>query len=328
MADPRARIQRLLSLVPYVLKHQGATLGELCEVFGVTRDQLMRDLNLIFVCGQPDYTPADLIEVDIDGDRVFIRMADYFARPLRFTNTELYGLHLACSALAKLSGKEASTALLSAMEKISEALREGRPPQDGIDGRIEIKPPSHERDVLSELSRACGERRVVDMEYYTYGRDEMSRRRVHPLSLEFGMGHWYLRAWDERRGESRVFRVDRIKELEVTAETFVPPEGEDLESSPPGPYGAAESGGIEVKLSFSAALADWAREQPIFTRCEEVKGRLVCVLRTENLSWLERELLSYGTEVKVISPPELKRRLKERALATLAVYGTDRPDTS
>ncbi len=328
MADQRARIQRLLSLVPYVLKHQGATLGELCEVFDVTRDQLLRDLNLIFLCGQPDYTPADLIEVDIDGDRVFIRMAEYFARPLRFTPAELYGLHLACSALVKLSGEEASAPLLSAMEKISRALRQGRPSREEIDGRMAIKPPSHEREVLSELSRACGERRVVEMEYYSYGRDELTRRRVHPLSLEFGMGHWYLRAWDERSGEGRVFRVDRIKELETTEETFEPPLGEEVESGPPSPYGVAESGGIEVKLSFSSALADWAREQPAFSRCEEVRGRLVCTLRTDNLSWLERELLRHGTEVKVISPPELKRRLRERALATLAVYGVNPPGST
>ncbi len=324
MADPKDRIQRLLSLVPYVLRHQGATLEELCEVFGVSRHQLMRDLELIFICGQPDYTPADLIEVDFDGNRVYIRMADYFARPLRFTPAELYGLHLACSALAKLSDDKAAAPLFSAIDKITQALRQGRSSNDEIEGRMEIKPASHERAVLSELSRACEGRLVVEMEYYSYGRDELTGRRVHPLSLEFGMGHWYLRAWDERSREVRVFRVDRIKELATKAETFDPPPGEDLESSPPGPYGVVGSGGIEIKLSFSSALAGWAREQPIFTRCEEVRGRLVCTLRTENLSWLERELLSYGTEVKVISPPELKKRLRERALATLALYGDER----
>jgi predicted DNA-binding transcriptional regulator YafY len=51
-----------------------------------------------------------------------------------------------------------------------------------------------------------------------------------------------------------------------------------------------------------------------------VRGRLVCTLRTDNLSWLERELLKYGTEVKILSPPELKHRLRARAKNLLGIY--------
>lgn len=52
-----------------------------------------------------------------------------------------------------------------------------------------------------------------------------------------------------------------------------------------------------------------------------VRGRLVCTLRTDNLSWLERELLRYGTEVEIISPPELKERLRARVKNLLEMYG-------
>lgn len=317
MADPVDRITRLLSLIPYVLKHQGASLVELSEVFEVSQEQLLRDLHLIFLCGQPDYTPADLIEVEIDDDRVVIGMADYFARPLRFTPAELSGLYLACSALARLSGSPASSALTSAMEKIGKALGVTQFPQDDIEESVEIHSLAPERAVLARLSRALEERRVVEMEYYTYGRDDLTHRRIHPLSLEFGMGHWYLRAWDDRSREVRMFRVDRIKELEVTGDVFEPHPGEEEASGAPG---TAVSGDIEVRLRFSPALARWAREQAIFTDMKESKGYLECTLRTDALSWPERELLRYGTQVEVISPPELKERLRERAERILSIY--------
>jgi proteasome accessory factor C len=321
MTDPESKIQRLLSVIPYVLKNQGVSLGELCEVFGVSRAQIISDLDLIFMCGQPDYTPADLIEVEIDGDQVYIRMADYFARPLRFTSAELSGLYLACEAVRRLSGQPASSALTAAMDKIAGVLEEGTVPRDLIRKSVEFHPPTPWLEIVADLSRACEQRRVVEIEYYTYGRDDITRRRVHPLSLEFGMGNWYLRAWDGRSREIRVFRVDRIKDMNVTGEEFEPPPEEEVDKTTQGSYGVASGGEIDVRLRFSPALARWAEEQPIFSQAEMVRGRLVCTLRTDNLSWLERELLKYGTEVEILSPPELKHRLRARAKNLLGIYG-------
>jgi proteasome accessory factor C len=320
MPDPDGKIERLLSLIPYVLKNQGVSIADLSEVFGVSKAQLMSDLELIFMCGQPDYTPADLIDVAIDDDRVTISMADYFARPLRFTPLELSGLYLACKALERLSGPPASSALTSAMDKIAGAL--GVVPVSGADigESVDIHPPTPERKVIAELSQASESRRVVEMEYYTYGRDDLMSRRVHPLSLEYGMGHWYLRAWDTLRGEIRTFRVDRIKDMTITAEQFEPPFGEADAEPSTAPYGAAACGEIEVRLSFPAALARWAKEQTLFSHTREERGRLVCILSTDNLTWLERELLKYGTEVEILSPPELKERLRARLKSLLSKY--------
>lgn len=251
MSDPESKIQRLLSVIPYVLKNQGVTLSELCDVFGVSRAHIVSDLDLIFMCGQPDYTPADLIEVEIDGDQVFIRMADYFARPMRFTTAELSGLYLACEAVRRLSGPPASSALTSAMDRIAGALKEGAVPRDLIAESVDFHQPAPGGELVAALSEACERRRVVEMEYYTYGRDDITRRRVHPLSLEFGMGNWYLRAWDGRSREIRVFRVDRIKDMKVTADTFEPPPEEEADRPSPGPHGVAAGGEIEVCLRFS-----------------------------------------------------------------------------
>jgi proteasome accessory factor C len=315
MSDLEERLNRLLSLIPYVIKHQGVSLEELSEVFEVSREQLLKDLHLIFMCGQPDYTPADLIDVDIDEDRVFIGMADYFARPLRFTPAELSGLYLACSALVKLSGKPASAELSSAMEKIRKTLGAASVTGNDIEESMQIKQLVTEQQVLEGLSSALEEWRVVAIDYYTYGRDEFSRRRVNPLSLEFGLGHWYLRAFDERSREVRVFRVDRIKDLEVTTEGFEPPadlEEADLDSSP--------TGSIEVHLRFSPALAAWAEEQKIFRDLKREGGYLTCSVQTDTLAWLEKELLRYGTDVEVLSPPELRDNLKKRVQKLLSIY--------
>ncbi len=67
-------------MVPWVIAHPGATVRDVCERFGYTRDELIADLNLVFVCGLPGYGPGDLMVAYIEDDEVVIDMADYFSR--------------------------------------------------------------------------------------------------------------------------------------------------------------------------------------------------------------------------------------------------------
>jgi len=327
LSDSSRRIKRLLSLIPYVIKHQGCTVQELCEVFRVSRKQLQADLDTIFCCGQPDYTPADLIEVELDGDRVYIRMADYFSRPLMFTPSELTGMYLACKAAEKMLGRSASRPLKSALAKMERALGFRVPAGEGeVEGSVEVPDLGWERAMVDDLSRAAREKRVVEMEYYVHGRDEMTSRRVYPISLVFGVGHWYMRAWDEARGETRNFRLDRVKSYQVTEERFELPRRVEEEGGTPFPRFGEDS--LQVTLRFSPRLAKWAREQPIFQDWREEEGGLVCTLRSDSLSWLEREILKYGLEAEVLGPPEVKDALASRIRKVLRLYQAHRDPSS
>ena len=74
----------MLVVVPYLIQHPGTTLNEASNVFAIPVAQLRRDLEQLFLAGLPPYGPGDLIDVEIDDDgRVWIGMADYFARPNR-----------------------------------------------------------------------------------------------------------------------------------------------------------------------------------------------------------------------------------------------------
>ena len=60
------RLQRILLLVPYAIKHPGISVDELSTKFGIKNADLVDDLNLLFMCGLPGYGPGDLIDVDFD----------------------------------------------------------------------------------------------------------------------------------------------------------------------------------------------------------------------------------------------------------------------
>src|SRR5205823_10799188 len=89
------RLRRLLALVPWVATHDGPHIEDVCARFGTTERELLDDLDLLFLVGVHPFDPGSLIEVDVDEGRVWIRFADWFARPLRLTPAE--GLSLVAS---------------------------------------------------------------------------------------------------------------------------------------------------------------------------------------------------------------------------------------
>jgi len=122
------RLRRLLAIVPWIASHDGPTIAEVCERFDVTENELAADLELLWVCGLYPYTPDMLIDVDIDGDRVWIRYAEYFSRPLRLTPAEGLALVAAARAVLAVPGsdpEELCRQALPAEERRGDARRLG-----------------------------------------------------------------------------------------------------------------------------------------------------------------------------------------------------------
>src|SRR5687768_8314409 len=124
-AKASTRLQRLLAVVPYVVRHPGTPLQELARLFDVEERELVQDLNLLFVTGLPPYGPGDLIDVEIEEGRVWISMADYFSRPVRLTRSEALALYVRGKAVAGAPGLEEASALTSALAKIEAGLGPG-----------------------------------------------------------------------------------------------------------------------------------------------------------------------------------------------------------
>lgn len=58
--------------------------------------------------------------------------------------------------------------------------------------------------------------------------DSLTKRPTRPLVLEFWGRLWTGGTWDEIRGDFRCFRVDRIKSLRLTGESFAEEPGKTL----------------------------------------------------------------------------------------------------
>jgi proteasome accessory factor C len=307
-------LRRLLVLVPYLVKHPGTELAEITRLFGVREDELTSDLNLLFVSGLPPYGPGDLIGVAIEDERVWIDMADYFSRPLRLTRAEALALYLRGTALAVTPGLREATALASALRKLEERL--GPETLGELAERVEAAEGGKPAETLDALRKAVTGNERVRIEYYAASSAETTAREVDPEEVFFAIGNWYVAAFDHRSGEERLFRADRIRSVEPTGEHFEP---RGLSGAGRALYTPTERD-VPVRLLLHPA-ARWVGEYyEVDAETETPTGDLEVQLPASRLEWVARLVLRLGGEAEVLSPHELKGRVRELAGRTKELY--------
>jgi proteasome accessory factor C len=304
------RLRRLLALVPYAVRHPGTTLEELARVFEVNRAELMSDLNLLFVTGLPPYGPGDLVDVQIEGERVWISMADHFSRPVRLTRGEAIALYLGATALLGTEGPEAE-ALQGALKKLREALGGGGPE----DLHLEVEQAAGRRGPLEAVREATEARERIEIDYYSASRDEVATRHIDPEQVFSAIGNWYVVAWDHVRDEERMFRVDRIREVRPTGQTFqtrgLLGQGRPL-------YDRSDQD-VQVRLLLRPG-ARWVAEYYQVERAIPRGDDLEVVFPAKDLAWVAKLVLRLGGEAEVLDPPELRDLARRAADEALRLY--------
>jgi proteasome accessory factor C len=301
----------MLALVPWVAARDGPTLEEVCERFGCTEAELLSDLDRLFMCGLYPYTPDVLIEVDVAGGRVWIRYADYFSRPLRLTPAEGLALLAAGKTVQSFPGADESGPLARGLAKLARTL--GVAGEDALDVALAAVP----EDVMATIRAAVDERRQLELDYYSFGRDDVSRRVVDPYAVFSAGGQWYLSAHCHAVDDDRLFRVDRVR----TA-TLLDTPVQHTEGSVAAAVYRARDDDPRVTVELAPA-GKWVAEQyPVEITKELSGGRLRVTLAVSERAWLERLLLRLGPDGQVTkaSDPALATAGRDAACRVLQRY--------
>lgn len=309
------RLQRILLLLPYAIKHPGVSIDELSVKFDVKRKELLDDLNLVFMCGLPGYGPGDLIDVSLEDDRVFVRMADYFSQPFKLTPAEALALYAGSAALAELPEMQEADALRRALAKLARAIgmdEEGGP---GIEVKIETAPHTH----LETIREALTKQRKVELEYFTAARGELNVRTIEPWALIAAQGRWYLVAMDGKSGEERMFRVDRIKEATLLEEPAEIPDDLDVERYQGAFVGDADKPSVWFEIAPDAAR--WFEEYyPVRSTSDVPDGWRRIEIESSGEPWIASLLVQLGTGVRNVEPESALEAARSLAREVAAAH--------
>lgn len=315
MSGSTARMPRLLALVPYLLARPGIKITDAARDFGVNPKQLRKDLELLWMCGLPGYGPGDLIDLSFDGDTVTVTYDAGLQRPLRLTGGEATALLVALRALAETPGVLDTEAVRRAIAKIETAAGEAQP--SGVVVGMGVREAEATARTRETVRRALQAGRALRIRYYTASRDQITERTVDPMRLLIVQALGYLEAWCRRAEGVRLFRLDRIDDLEVLDESARPPadaEPTDLSEGvfSPGP----DQPEAELVLEPDGR---WVAE---YYPCEELAeldgGRLRIRMRYGDESWMVRLVLGLGGDARVERPATLADAVRRRAAEALA----------
>lgn len=293
------KIDRLMGIVTILLQQEKITAPELAQRFEVSRRTINRDIEDICRAGIP------LVTTQGYGGGVSIAEGFKLDKSL-LTADELQAI---LSGVRGLDSVSAAPQFPALSEKLP-----GQVPND-----ILIDLASHYQTPLTQkiaaIRRAIRDRRLLSFDYY-YEKGEC-HRTMEPYKLVFRWSAWYVWGWCLDREAFRLFKLNRLWDLELGAEPF-----------------AARKLPLE-ELDFDRHFSDAAyRLKALFAESE--KYRLIeeygpdCYQETPNGLLLERDfasysnmrewVLSFGDRTEVLEPEELRADLKQQAEAMLKKY--------
>jgi len=311
-----AQLSRLLALIPWLLARPGVPVDEAAREFGVTPNQLRKDLELAFMCGLPGHLPDDLIDVSLDGDRIVVSNAETIARPLRLGPDEAIALLVGLQTLAQLPGAHDRDVLERVSAKLQRAAGDAADAGARVQVRVEADEP-----VLAALRPALEGGRRLTIRYYVPARDQVTARTVDPIRVVVVDGRSYLEAWCHTAEAVRLFRLDRIEAGSVTeldAPAEVPPDA----VRPDLCDGVFRPDAQQVLVTLElAAEGRWVADTlPVESVQESAGGGARVTLRVGDPGWLQRLVLRLGGAAHVVDPPDLAAATTARANEALSLY--------
>jgi predicted DNA-binding transcriptional regulator YafY len=311
------RLSRLLALVPYLVSHQGIPLAEAAADFGITEKALIKDLELLFVCGTPGHMPDDLIDAEWDDGNVYLRNADTLARPLRLGVDEALALIVGLRTLAEVPGLHDREALARTMAKLEAAAGEAALASGQVTVEVE-----GQADVLAAVRSALARGARLHLTYFVPTRDETTERDVDPMRVVLMDGRWYVEGWCRRAEAVRLFRLDRVEHVIVLDEPAAPPpEAEPTDLSAGLFQPAPEHRRAVLVLAPDAHwVAEYYPVDEIDQDVDAPDGAIRVVMRYADPVWLVRLVLGLGGAARVVDPPELAAAVLQRARQALAVH--------
>lgn len=299
-------INRQLEMIYILMNRENVTAEELAGHFEVSTRTIYRDVESLSMAGIPIYAGR--------GKGGGIRLMERFVLDKMLLSEEEQRSILAALTSLRETGAVGEEKTLKKLETFFR--------KESLDWvAIDFSDWSGRRgELFGQIKEAILGRHVMEFDYYgQYG--DMSHRQVEPVQLLFKEYTWYVRAWCRVRRAMRLFKVLRMKRVEVLAEIFEPGarhRGEEEASQ------ASESDGSVV--SEVIFRLDRKEAYRVYDRFEEneitvlpegdFEIRLCCSID----DWVYGLILSFGPSARVMSPEWVRQEVAERIRQMARIY--------
>lgn len=304
------KLERMLSIITYLLNHDYVRARDLAEKFEVSVRTIYRDIETLNLAGIPVITRQGT------GGGIGI-VPEYKLDKSVLTEDELAYIMVALKGLNTVSRDVKIKYLI---EKLSSLGDKGAFVDANSEVMIDLS--SWNRNdilpsVIDQLKQAIKEKKIIIFTYYSH--DQLMKRTVEPYKIIFKESNWYLYAYCTLRHDFRLFKIRKIRDLSLMDETFEP--REVLLSSIHWDMKPDDKELFTIVLAFHESLQDKLYDFFGADNYERMDDKRIKVTFSMNLCpWLYGFILSFGDQVEVIKPLRLRDIIKEMANDIAKIY--------
>jgi predicted DNA-binding transcriptional regulator YafY len=175
-----------------------------------------------------------------------------------------------------------------------------------------------------QVAGAVLQRHQMRILYHGRERDRTTERIVSPQRLVYYRSNWYLDAWCHLRNALRSFALDRLQPVATLDDPAREIPAERLDAHFTGGYGIfAGAPKQTAHLRFSPDASRWVADEQWHPQQRGIvlaDGGYELHVPYSDARELIMDILKYGPEVEVISPPALRQMARERLSAALGNY--------
>lgn len=309
------KIDRLLSIIVYLLNREIVSAKELSVKFGVSVRTIQRDMESLELAGIPI--------VSIQGPSGGYSIMETYKMDRQLMSVD--DLYYIITALKGIGTSIENSRLESTLEKMTGLTNlrdrneiEERNEKLHIDFSM-LGGNAEQRRVLNIVHEAVETNRLINFSY-TNNKLESSIRTVEPMTIVFKWRAWYLFGYCRLKQDYRIFRASKIRNPEILAKVFKRRDRAFSDFEEQNRSGTYERM-LDLKLSFStemsALIEDYYSKDDI-----EFRGsnRIIVNTRMPETGWLYGYILSFGQYVEVLEPAGLRDIIKKSASEIYSLY--------
>jgi len=309
---------RLFEIIYLLLNKDRVTAKELAERFGVSTRTIYRDVDAISLAGIPVYTEKG------KGGGISL-LPDFVLNKSILSDQEQSEILASLQGLTQIHSVDADHVL----EKLSTVFNKTAAKWlevDFTDWSFE------QQDFWSDFKSAILKKLIVEFDYYS-SYSEMTRRRVEPLQLWFKSRNWYLKAYDLNKCDIRVFKLSRVRNMNVTDEVFTERnllvdetvsgslQTKDKKAETTSPRQENKRPDVTLKLRIRSEMAYRVLDEfASVVEEERSDGSYIVSLCWPEDNWVYGTILSFGEYIEVLKPEHIRDIIREKAKKVYEIY--------
>lgn len=310
------RLDRITAILIQLQSKRVVRAKEIADRFRISLRTVYRDIRTLEEAGIPLVSEAGV---------GYSLVAGYSLPPVMFTLEEATAFLTAGKLIEKLTDNATGESYKSAMYKVKAVLNAAdKNYLEFIDRHIQVFKPSNTvanainpLHAVHHILKSIVEKRILNIHYSAEHTGTQTVRNIEPIGICFLFNNWQLAAFCHLRDDYRNFRLDRVSEISETKQKFT--KAHPLLSSYLAKI-AAQRQPQKVVVRIDNEVVKYIGEQKFefgFIAEKKFAETTEMTFQPRTLEGFARWFITFADQAEIVSPPELKERVKTIVLKIL-----------